>query len=73
MPSPCSAFHPWHDFDMPKTPPDDRLSNDQPLRSAGQPLPLSEDLIAKLQMAVDKARQQRTSQPASSDHSKHDD
>ncbi len=54
---------------MPKNLPDARLSNEQPVRSAGQPPPLSEDLIAKLHMAVNKARQKRTSQRATSDYS----
>ena len=58
---------------MPKNLPDDRLSNEQPVRSAGQPPPLSQDLIAKLQMAVNKARQKRISQPATSDYSEPDD
>ncbi len=54
---------------MPKNLPDDALSNEHPIRTVGQPPPLSEDLIAKLQMAVDKARQKRASQPAESNHS----
>lgn len=50
---------------MPKTLPDDSLSNEDPLHSAGQPPLLSEDLIAQLQLAVKKARQIRTTQPSS--------
>ena len=49
---------------MPKNLPDDTLSNEPALQYGGQPPPLSEDLIAQLQMAVKKARQIRTAQPS---------
>ena len=52
---------------MPKSRPDDRLLHEHPMQSVGQPQPLSDDLIAKLQMAVNKARQKRTLQTSSSD------
>ncbi len=57
---------------MPKNLPDDALSNEHPIRAAGQPPPLSEELIAKLQMAVNKARRKHASPPASSDHPERD-
>ena len=50
---------------MPKKTPDDRLSLEHPMRSYGEPQPLSEDLIAQLQMAVNKARQKHSLQPTS--------
>jgi hypothetical protein len=50
---------------MPKNLSDDSPSNEYPLLSGGQPPPLSEDLIAQLQMAVKNARQIRTAQPSS--------
>jgi len=53
---------------MPKNLPDDSLSNEHPMRAAGQPPPLSEDLIAKLQMAVNNARQKRSAQLPTSDY-----
>jgi hypothetical protein len=56
---------------MPKKLRDDRLSNDNPVQSGREPPPLSEDLIAKLQMAVDKARQKHTSEPPAADYPEH--
>jgi hypothetical protein len=49
---------------MPKFLPDDRLLREHPMQSGVQPQPLSDDLIAQLQMAVNKARQKRTLQPS---------
>jgi hypothetical protein len=56
---------------MPKKLRDDRPLNEHPLQSGREPPPLSEDLIAQLQMAVNKARQKRTPPPASSDYPGH--
>jgi hypothetical protein len=50
---------------MPNNLSDDSPSNEYPLLAGGQPPPLSEDLIAQLQLAVKKARQIRTAQPSS--------
>jgi hypothetical protein len=58
---------------MPKNLPDDPQPNEQPMRSIGQPPPLGEELIAKLQMAVAKARQKLAAGPASSDYSERGD
>ncbi len=53
---------------MPKNLPDDGPLNEKPLRSVRPPPPLSEDLIAKLQMAVNDARQKRTLQPSTPEY-----
>jgi hypothetical protein len=53
---------------MPKNLSDDALSNEPELQFGGQPPPLSEDLIAQLQMAVKKARQIRTAQASPSEY-----
>jgi hypothetical protein len=53
---------------MPDNLTDDSPSNEYPLQSGGQPPPLSEDLIAQLQLAVRKARQIRTAPPSSYDY-----
>jgi hypothetical protein len=56
---------------MPKKVRDDRPLNEHPLQASREPPPLREDLIAKLQMAVNKARAKRTSQTPSSDYPEH--
>jgi hypothetical protein len=52
---------------MPKNRTDSGPPKERPALPGSQPPPLREDMIAKLQMAVNKARQMRTAQSASSD------